>query len=61
MGKHSVKVRGIAVEVSVWQKSKTVWIASGTGPAGKDPGSIQGRTESQALEKWRLAAEYHHC
>lgn len=52
----TVIVWGKPVEVSVYQKSKTVWIA--TGSYHDRHIEVQGRTESTALSLWRKTAEY---
>ena len=53
---HIVKVWDEPHEVSVRQKSKSVWIASGD-YMGK-PLQTQDRSESAALMRWREAARY---
>lgn len=60
MAEHVVKVRRIEVTIFVAQRSKSVWIASGTGPTGKVLNDIKGRSEGLAAKAWRDAAEYHH-
>lgn len=57
MGSRTVKVWGDNVEISVHQKSKSVWIATGT-YLGK-PYQVQGRSETQAASAWAEAARYH--
>jgi hypothetical protein len=54
--KHTVEVWGKTYEVSVHQKSKTVWIASGDYEGQYI--QTQGRSETQALGSWREAARY---
>ena len=51
-----VTVWGQSVTVSVYQKSKSVWIASGD-YLGKDI-TTQDRTASTALKRWKEAATY---
>jgi hypothetical protein len=53
---HTVTVWDRPYEVSVHQKSKTVWIAVGNYEGARV--ETQGRTESQALASWREAARY---
>lgn len=53
---HTVKVRDRPYEVSVHQKSKTVWIAVGEYEGHRI--ETEGRTESQAIASWREAARY---
>ena len=53
---HTVKVWDQPQEVSVHQKSKTVWIAVGVYSGERI--ETKGRTESQALASWREAARY---
>jgi hypothetical protein len=53
---HKVIVWGNPIEVDVFQKSKSVWIASGTylGQSFE----VKDRSEQTALGAWRKAAEY---
>lgn len=53
---HTVKVWDKPHEVSVYQKSKSVWIAVGTYMGQRL--EVKGRTQSQALSAWREAARY---
>ncbi len=62
---HTVKVWGRTYEVSVYQKSKSVWEAVGTyDEVANTPGvtsreiRVTGRTESAALNSWIEAARY---
>lgn len=59
MPTHIVKVREHDREVSTYQKSKTVWIATGLNIYGKSF-SVEGRTESSAVRAWREAVDYHN-
>jgi len=54
--KHTVKVWDKPHEISVYQKSKTVWIAVGE-YMGEDI-EAKGRSEAQAIGTWRDAAKY---
>lgn len=54
--KHTVKVRNEDVEVHVFQKSKTVWIASGT--YMDQHIEVSRRSWTAALAAWREAARY---
>lgn len=58
MATHMVKVweGEEPCEITVVQKSKSVWIAVGH-HMGKDV-RVQGRSESNAVSKWRDAAHY---
>jgi hypothetical protein len=63
--KHTVDVHGRPYEVSVHQKSKSVWEAVGTyDRVANTPGETsceireKGRTESVALNSWVEAARY---
>lgn len=58
MSKHIVKPRenDEPCEITVVQKSKSVWIAVGQ-YMGKEV-RVQGRSESNAVAKWRDAAHY---
>jgi hypothetical protein len=58
MGRHIVDVRGKEVEISVHQKSKTVWVAGGE-YLGKRYES-KGRNENDAAKNWREVAGYHY-
>jgi hypothetical protein len=51
-----VRVWNEEVEVDVYQKSKTVWVAVGT-YMGKTI-EVKGRSGSSALALWRDAARY---
>lgn len=53
---HTVKVWDRPYEISVYQKSKSVWIAAGTYEG--EHIETKGRTESQAIASWREAARY---
>ena len=53
---HTVQVWSEPQQVTVYQKSKSVWIAVGT-YMGKRL-EVKGRSESQALGSWREAARY---
>lgn len=53
---HTVKVWEQPQKVSVYQSSKTVWIAVGEYMGERV--EVKGRTESQALSAWREAARY---
>ena len=56
MAKHIVKVWDEQFEITVVQKSKSVWIAAGT-YMGKTV-EVQGRSEGSAAAHWREAARY---
>jgi hypothetical protein len=63
--KHTVNVWGKLYEVSIRQKSKSVWEAVGTyDRVANRPGvtsreiRVTGRTESAALKRWIEAARY---
>jgi hypothetical protein len=58
MAKHIVKPweNDEPCEITVEQKSKSVWIAVGQ-HIGKEV-RVQGRTESNVVAKWRDAAHY---
>jgi hypothetical protein len=56
VAKHIVKVWDEQFEITVVQKSKSVWIAVGT-YMGKAV-EVQGRSESSAVAHWREAARY---
>ena len=53
---HTVQVWNQPQQVTVYQKSKSVWIAVGTYLGERV--EVKGRTESQALGQWREAARY---
>jgi hypothetical protein len=54
--KHTVQVSNRSYEVSVYQKSKTVWIAVGDYEGERI--EVKGRSEAQALGNWRDSATY---
>lgn len=54
--KHTVKVWNEEIEVHVYQKSKTVWIATGTYMDHHI--EVSRRSASAALSAWRDAAKY---
>ena len=54
--RHTLEVWGKSYEVSVHQKSKTVWIASGDYEG--EYLQTQGRSEAEAVGGWREAARY---
>jgi hypothetical protein len=54
--KHTVQVWDHSYEVSVHQKSKTVWIAVGDYEGQRI--ETKGQSETQALASWREAARY---
>jgi hypothetical protein len=56
VAKHIVKVWDEQFEITVVQKSKSVWIAVGT-YMGKAV-EVQGRSESSAVAHWREAGRY---
>lgn len=56
MRDHQVEVWGQKVSVSVWQKSKSVWCASGTHHGASI--NVSDRSEGSALKRWREAAQY---
>jgi hypothetical protein len=58
MGQITVKVWGEDCDLSIYQKSKSVWIATGT-YNGKSH-QYQGRTETQAASAWQDAVRYHN-
>lgn len=53
---HKVDVWGHPQKVTVYQKSKSVWIASGQ-YLGEHI-EVKGRSETQAISSWREAARY---
>lgn len=53
---HRVNVWDKPHEITVYQKSKSVWIAVGE-YMGKRV-EVKGRTQSQAISAWREAARY---
>jgi hypothetical protein len=53
-----VEVLGKSIEISVFQKSKTVWVAQGV-YVGK-PYQAQGRTEPRAASAWVRAVVYQN-
>jgi len=55
--KEQVIVWGEKVEIEVYQKSKSVWIASGT-YKGK-PYEVKWATPGAAVKGWRETARYH--
>ena len=58
MAERTVKVHSDTVEISVYQKSKSVWIATGT-YLGQHY-QVTGRSEVQAASAWAEAARYHN-
>jgi hypothetical protein len=54
-----IEVLEKSIEISVYQKSKTVWIAEGTyvGKAYR----AQGRTEPRAMSAWARAVTYQNA
>lgn len=53
---HTVPVWNQPQQVTVYQKSRSVWVAVGTYMGERI--EVKGRTESQALDSWREAARY---
>jgi hypothetical protein len=53
---HTVQVWNQPQQVTVYQKSRSVWVAVGTYMGERI--EVKGRTESQALGSWREAARY---
>ncbi|MCP1375200.1 hypothetical protein [Dyella lutea] len=53
---HTVQVWNQPQQLTVYQKSKSVWVAVGTYMGERI--EVKGRTESQALGSWREAARY---
>ena len=53
---HTVQVWNQPQQVTVYQKSKSVWIAIGTYMGERV--EVKGCTETQALGNWREAARY---
>ncbi|SBV53149.1 hypothetical protein XBLMG947_3955 [Xanthomonas bromi] len=53
---HTVQVWNQPQQITVYQKSKSVWIAVGTYMGERV--DVKGRTESQAIGSWREAARY---
>jgi hypothetical protein len=53
---HTVQVWNEPQQVTVYQKSKSVWIAVGIYMG--ESLEVKDRTESQALKSWREAARY---
>ena len=56
MRNHQVEIWSEKISVSVWQKSKSVWCASGT-YLGQSI-DVADRSEGAALKRWREAARY---
>jgi hypothetical protein len=54
--KRTVTVWNERIEIEVYQKSKSVWIAVGEYMGERL--EVKGRTESQATGAWREAARY---
>ncbi len=52
----TVSVWSKTYEISVYQKSKTVWIAVGDYEGHRI--EVKGRTQTQAVASWREAARY---
>jgi len=53
---HTVQVWNTPQKVTVYQKSKSVWVAVGTYMG--EHVEVTGRTETQAIGSWREAARY---
>ena len=53
---HTVQVWNQPQQLTVYQKSNSVWVAVGTYMGERI--EVKGRTESQALGSWREAARY---
>lgn len=56
MSEYTVTVWGTKVEVSVYQKSKSVWVATGT--YHDEHIEVTNRSASSALSLWRKTATY---
>ena len=56
MTKHIVKVRDVPCEITLYQKSKTVWIAVGAYMG--EPLEVKGTSANSAAAHWRDAAHY---
>lgn len=53
---HIVQVWDRPYQITVYQKSKSVWVAVGTYMDQRV--EVKGRSESQAIASWRAAARY---
>lgn len=53
---HTVSVWNKSYAISVYQKSKTVWIAVGDYEGHRI--EVKGRTQTQVVASWREAARY---
>lgn len=61
MARHTLRVEGKDCEVMTYQRTKSVWIATGTDLLG-DPLQQQGRTETAALKHWGdVAGSRYRC
>ena len=56
MGTMIVKVWGKDIEIKVYQKSKSVWIAVGS--HNGEQIDVKGSSEGAAAKLWRATAEY---
>ena len=56
MPAYEVKVWGRPVEIEIYQKSKSVWVA--TGSYLNETITVTGRSVGSAMIGWRRAAEY---
>jgi len=56
MGQHRVVVWGQQYPVTTYQKSKSVWVA--TGEYMDESHSTEDRTEGAAVKRWREWAQY---
>jgi hypothetical protein len=53
---HAVTVGNTRLTVTVYRKSKSVWVAVGDHLG--DPLRVQGKSEGAAIERWREAATH---
>lgn len=56
MREHTVKVWNTSYTITVYEKSRTVWIAVGEYMGERV--EVKGRSESSAIAAWREAARY---
>jgi hypothetical protein len=56
MTRHVVKVRDVACEITIYQKSKSVWIA--VGEYMGEPIEEKGSSANSAAAHWRNTAQY---
>ena len=58
MAVHSVEAYPETCQVHVYQRSKTVWVATGTFMG--EPLQQTGRSEQSAVNKWKDVAEWRY-